>query len=216
MASILLCYIALTSALTIFPNTHGFQPLSENNARYIEQLYENFYCPFQDFKVANNFPRNAVQFGVLTVEANVNDLRPMPFQFWGDNLSSTVNYYAAAPDISYNPPVHVEDQLVEVFEDWITSQSSPSVQHVYILTYYSPCANCATILSNLANSYPNISFHIGYMEIFGGASTFARILEIFGPRQNIFFGDVSQYCRRGDTNDCSITCELPPGKIQST
>ena len=206
MASILLCYIALASALTVIPDAHGYQPLSENNGRYIEQLYENFLCPFQQVRFGRS-----VQFGVLTTADNVNGLRPTPVCLHGEPLSSLVNYYATRPDFSVFPRVHVEDQLVNVFNNWISSQSSPSVTDVYILTYHNPCDNCATILSNLADNYPNINFHIGFMNRYGNDATYNTAIEIFQPRQNIFFGEVSQYC-----NDQSERGDTPnPGQTES-
>ena len=204
-----LYYIAFASALTLVPTVRGWQQLSEANRRYIEQLYESFLCPFLDVR-----SQNAREFGVITTESNVNNLRPVPLQFGGQNLSSTVNYYAAVPDFNYEPYILVEDQLKEVFDDWFESHSDSSVTDVYILTYYSPCSRCAPVLANLASTYPLISFHIGFMEE-DRDNDLVTALFTFQSHDNIFINDVMQFCRDDpDAPNCPLVCE-PTGKLHS-
>ena len=201
-----LYYIALASAMTFVSTVQGYESLSEKNRVYIEEIYESFLCPFLDVR-----SQNAREFGVITIESNVNNLRPVPLQFWGQNLSSTVNYYAAIPDFTYQPPILVEDQIKDVF-DWFKIHSAVRVTDVYILTYYSPCSRCATILANLSSTYPYINFHIGFMEE-DRDNELATGLFPFQSHDNIFINEVRQLCQDDpDAPNCPLVCE-PAGKF---
>ena len=215
----LLHYITFACAFISFsciPTVQGYHPLSETNRRHIEDMYESFYCPFLTVR-----HDNAREFGVVTLESNVDNLSPKPLQFWGQHLSLTVNYFAAIPDYNLEPDRTVEDQLKATIVDWFdiySINSNSSVADVYMLTYYNPCSYCATIVTNLARSYPHINFHIGFMM---KRDDLVETLSHFQSNDNIFIGDVMRFCQDDPDArdyDCppnfrsGLKCE-PEGKL---
>ena len=180
-------------------------PLSLDSGIYIQSLFQTYMKFHGGSLQANCFIH---QFAVLTMgRIDEQYLRPYPPQFWYRLSSKNLcNYYAAKPyyDASLRRKKHSEEQLIDKFDELkkihgINSMSN-HIHDVYILTYNSPCNDCARDLKNLANNNPNIHFHIGYMQEYINRNqpnkpTIGNTRRIFSQQLNVYFGDVSQYCQ---------------------
>ena len=163
--------------------------LSDDVSRYLTSLYNRFLNLFQ---TQYSHVQSSRQYAVMTVNHPDNLLpcsQNMNTNNFLSHLNSVNNYVAYTPEyVDGYIEQHSEPRALNTLDYY-----AHNLYSVYLVTYYSPCVDCARRIAEEAARNEGVQFYIGYITQYqpDNMNNQIQVLNLLN-RPNIHFGQVPE------------------------